>query len=212
MTQAAHYEADLWLRILMGDEAALREAWEYYVPLVRYIASSGKRMNNWPMELDDLVQIGAIGLWQALQRYSFAAGVRFESYAVFRIRGEMVDQMRTQRSRIDRGHVVHFTRWSDLAEEYESSGDPKPHKYEPRLDDPEFAAIDDRDMIESVLRGLSKADADIMRDYYLNGRTLRAIGESRSRSECRIGGILKAAERRARQLPTVRRVMEGVAA
>jgi RNA polymerase sigma factor for flagellar operon FliA len=46
------------------------------------------------VELDDLLQVGLIGLIEAAQRYTRQEGVSFESYAVLRIRGAIYDYLR----------------------------------------------------------------------------------------------------------------------
>jgi RNA polymerase sigma factor for flagellar operon FliA len=46
------------------------------------------------VEVDDLVQAGMIGLLDAITRYEETHGAQFETYAVLRIRGAMLDELR----------------------------------------------------------------------------------------------------------------------
>ncbi len=46
------------------------------------------------VEVDDLVQAGMIGLLDAINRYEETHGAQFETYAVLRIRGAMLDELR----------------------------------------------------------------------------------------------------------------------
>ena len=46
------------------------------------------------VEVDDLIQVGMIGLTDALSRYDAAQGVQFETFATQRIRGAMLDELR----------------------------------------------------------------------------------------------------------------------
>jgi RNA polymerase sigma factor for flagellar operon FliA len=46
------------------------------------------------VELDDLIQVGMMGLAEALSRYEVAQGVQFETFATQRIRGAMLDELR----------------------------------------------------------------------------------------------------------------------
>jgi len=46
------------------------------------------------VELDDLIQVGMIGLTDALSRFDAAQGVQFETFATQRIRGAMLDELR----------------------------------------------------------------------------------------------------------------------
>jgi RNA polymerase sigma factor for flagellar operon FliA len=58
------------------------------------------------VELDDLIQVGMIGLTDAMSRFDTAQGVQFETFATQRIRGAMLDELRGSdwMSRGDRRH------------------------------------------------------------------------------------------------------------
>jgi len=68
-----------------------------YLNLVKYVVAKsavppagGSRM----LESNDLVQLGMIGLLDAIDRFDPARGVKFETYAVTRIRGSIQDELR----------------------------------------------------------------------------------------------------------------------
>jgi len=68
---------------------------EMYLPLVKY---NGERI--WArlpegVELDDLVSAGVFGLMDAIDAFDLSRGVKFETYCVPRIRGAMLDELRT---------------------------------------------------------------------------------------------------------------------
>jgi RNA polymerase sigma factor for flagellar operon FliA len=68
---------------------------ELYLPLVRY---NGERIwSRLPdgVELDDLVSAGTFGLMDAIDAFDLSRGVKFETYCVPRIRGAMLDELRT---------------------------------------------------------------------------------------------------------------------
>jgi len=65
-----------------------------HLPLVRRIAHHMIAKLPPNVELDDLVQVGMIGLTDALSRYEAAQGVQFETFASQRIRGAMLDELR----------------------------------------------------------------------------------------------------------------------
>jgi len=68
---------------------------ERYMPLVRY---NGERIwQRLPdgVELDDLTSAGTFGLMDAIDAYDRDRGVKFETYCVPRIRGAMLDELRT---------------------------------------------------------------------------------------------------------------------
>lgn len=68
---------------------------EKYLPLVKRIA--GRLAISLPQHVDedDLIGYGVFGLLDALERFDLARGVKFETYANLRIRGSMIDGLRT---------------------------------------------------------------------------------------------------------------------
>ena len=65
-----------------------------YSPLVRRLAHQMIAKLPANVEVDDLIQVGMIGLTDALSRYDAAQGVQFETFATQRIRGAMLDELR----------------------------------------------------------------------------------------------------------------------
>lgn len=81
-------------------ETANRGLWklehvEKYLPLVKRI--SGRLAISLPQHVDedDLIGYGVFGLLDALERFDVSRGVKFETYATLRIRGAMIDGLRT---------------------------------------------------------------------------------------------------------------------
>ena len=65
-----------------------------YTPLVRRLAHHMIAKLPPSVELDDLIQVGMIGLTEAIARYEPSQGVQFETFASQRIRGAMLDELR----------------------------------------------------------------------------------------------------------------------
>lgn len=65
-----------------------------YQPLVRRLAHHMMAKLPANVQVDDLIQVGLIGLSEALARYEAAQGVQFETFATQRIRGAMLDELR----------------------------------------------------------------------------------------------------------------------
>ena len=63
-------------------------------PLVRRLAHQMIAKLPANVELDDLIQVGMIGLSDALTRFDVGQGVQFETFATQRIRGAMLDELR----------------------------------------------------------------------------------------------------------------------
>ena len=67
---------------------------QQYSPLVRRLAHQMIAKLPANVEIDDLIQVGMIGLNDALSRFDTAQGVQFETFATQRIRGAMLDELR----------------------------------------------------------------------------------------------------------------------
>ncbi len=65
-----------------------------YQPLVRKLAHHMMAKLPASVQVDDLIQVGLIGLSEALTRYEASQGVQFETFATQRIRGAMIDELR----------------------------------------------------------------------------------------------------------------------
>ncbi len=67
-----------------------------YLGLVHYVVN--KLFKSIPSNVDreDLVHIGVIGLSEALDRYNPYFGIKFETYAIPRIKGAIIDELRKQ--------------------------------------------------------------------------------------------------------------------
>ena len=65
-----------------------------HMPLVRKLAHHMKAKLPPSVEVDDLIQAGMIGLLDAINRYEDNHGAQFETYAVLRVRGAMLDELR----------------------------------------------------------------------------------------------------------------------
>lgn len=66
----------------------------HYSPLIKYVA--GRMQANLPntVEVDDLNQWGLFGLFDAIKKFDLERGLKFETYAVSRIRGAIIDELR----------------------------------------------------------------------------------------------------------------------
>jgi RNA polymerase sigma factor FliA len=87
----------LWQAFGQHRDAALRDRLVlHYAPLVKYVA--GRVGTGLPAHIDiaDLVQSGVFGLWDAIDRFEPERGLKFETYAMQRIRGAILDELRAQ--------------------------------------------------------------------------------------------------------------------
>ncbi len=65
-----------------------------YLGLVKYVVR--KMIKNFPQAIEeqDLYHIGVLGLVEALDRYNPGYGIKFETYAIPRIKGSIIDELR----------------------------------------------------------------------------------------------------------------------
>jgi RNA polymerase sigma factor FliA len=86
----------LWreYRVHKGDKAIRDRLILTYAPLVKYVA--GRLGSGLPAHVDegDLVSYGLLGLIGAIERYDPDRDVKFETYAIARIKGSIIDELR----------------------------------------------------------------------------------------------------------------------
>lgn len=69
---------------------------EEYAPLIKFIAQKIAVRLPSNIELDDLISAGVIGLMDAIDKYDPSRDNKFKTYAEFRIRGAILDELRAQ--------------------------------------------------------------------------------------------------------------------
>lgn len=74
-----------------GDDNAKSTLMEHNMPLIKSII---KRYRNTAIEYDDLIQLGSLGLYKAIMNFDATFGVRFSTYAVPMISGEIKRHIR----------------------------------------------------------------------------------------------------------------------
>lgn len=91
-----------------------------YLPLVKFIAGRIMVKKIPYLDIDDIYQYGVIGLIDAIDRYDPLRGVKFETYASIRIRGEIIDEIRRQ-SWVPRSVVEKITRLNEKREQLKAT-------------------------------------------------------------------------------------------
>lgn len=77
------------------DEASRNRLLEHYLPLVRYAAERLHAKLPDEVDLDDLISAGIFGLMDAVKAFDAGRGVKFETYCAPRIRGAILDELRS---------------------------------------------------------------------------------------------------------------------
>ncbi len=95
MVQIAHHE--VWERCRGNDvQGGRRDLVDIYARIVKYVA--GRMAIGLPhyVEFNDLISAGLLGLIQAIDNFDHKRGIKFETYAIPRIRGAILDELRSQ--------------------------------------------------------------------------------------------------------------------
>jgi RNA polymerase sigma factor for flagellar operon FliA len=87
---------DLWRRYKGEGDASARERLVVaYSPMVKFVA--GRLGAGLPSHVDDadLISYGLMGLIGAIERFDLERGIKFETFAMTRIRGAIIDELRS---------------------------------------------------------------------------------------------------------------------
>ncbi len=223
---------ELWRRFkLEGDEKARDELIYYYIPFVEKIAHKFFIWLPSSVDREDLISNGVLGLITAIDRFRLDTEARFESFAFWRIKGQMLDFLRSkdllsknQRIKIKKmedafgdlekdgqvpteeaiaeklgcsiEEVLELMKLSCLSQTiYLSDSLGEDFSIEDTLGDERNPVdeIDKRLIYEQVLdriKGFSEKEQQILQLYFLEGFTLKEIGEILSLSESRVSQML----------------------
>ena len=85
----------LWQQYIDGRSPDVRRTLiESYAPLARYVVDRLNLMPGAALEYDDLLSQAVVGLIDAVYRFDPTRGIKFETYAYYRIRGAVMDMLR----------------------------------------------------------------------------------------------------------------------
>jgi RNA polymerase sigma factor FliA len=87
---------ELWKEFKANGESATRERLIlHYAPLVKYVA--GRVGVGLPPNIEqaDLVSYGIFGLIDAIEKFDLSRAIKFETYAISRIKGAIIDELRS---------------------------------------------------------------------------------------------------------------------
>lgn len=87
---------NLWDAFASGDPMAREKLLTENLSLVHHVARQLSKALAAPADFDELVSCGTIGLMNALEAFEPARGLAFSTFAVPRIRGAILDELRRQ--------------------------------------------------------------------------------------------------------------------
>ena len=79
-----------------GDQKTRNALVECYVHIVRFVAERIFSKLPSSVDFDDLTSAGVFGLFNAIDGYDFERGTKFETYCATRVRGAILDELRSQ--------------------------------------------------------------------------------------------------------------------
>jgi RNA polymerase sigma factor FliA len=199
---------ELWFA--SRDQRARDRIIEHYSPLVKFVA--GRVGAGLPSSVDpgDLVSAGVFGLIDAVERFDPERGVKFETFAVPRIRGAVFDGLRSLdwvprsvRSREIAGHLkisgTEFQKWlvaiasttvGPLDRALVAGAEPRSLAGE--TPDSPSAVVEEsevRRLVRQEVRRLPEREKLVMSLYYDEGLTLAEIGSVLGVTESRVSQI-----------------------
>jgi RNA polymerase sigma factor for flagellar operon FliA len=86
----------LWARFAASDEEARNELLTEHLSLVHHVARQLSRTLAAEADFDELVSAGTMGLMSAIDAFDVSRGLAFSTFAVPRIRGAILDELRRQ--------------------------------------------------------------------------------------------------------------------
>ena len=89
-------EQSLWTAFATGDERARNALIAKHLSLVHHVARQLARTLPAETNLDELVSSGSLGLMNAIDAFDVSRGLAFSTFAVPRVRGEILDDLRRQ--------------------------------------------------------------------------------------------------------------------
>lgn len=202
---------ELWRRYReTGDPGARRQLLELYLGLVHHVAREINRRAR-AAELDDLLSAGTFGLTRALDSFDPSRGLAFGTYAVRRIRGAILDDLRS-RDWTPRALTAKARRLqvATTALEYRLGRSPRPEEVAAQLDidvstywrwrddtDSRTAVSSVRTLRAAIAR-LPEKDRTVIALYYYQDLSLRQIAEVMHLTESRASQIRHRALQRLR--------------
>jgi RNA polymerase sigma factor (sigma-70 family) len=138
---------------------------ELYGGWVKRVALLLKARMPWA-DLDELLQWGAIGMLESMQRFDPSLGVEFQAFAMRRVRGTMINGLRRE-GRLRRGEAVFDSEVVDNAAVSDGSSPEDPLA--------QLLRLDDHSSLEAALRLLSKLEYQVLALHYYNEMNNREI-------------------------------------
>lgn len=156
-----------------------------YTNLVHYVIHNSKFMNLNVVEEKDFFQFGVEGLSEAIDRFDPDFGTKFETYAIQRIRGKIIDELRKLQIKPranyqnqDPNKVVYRNVSIDQPFDSEDGftlSDIIPSEYE--LPDDEYHSLERKELLVQAIKDLNERDRLIITLYYYEHMNYKEVSK-----------------------------------
>ncbi len=179
-----------------------------HLPLVHFLAKKLKQKLPHNVDYDDLVSAGVVGLLCAVDRFDQSRNVKFKTYAEFRIRGAMIDELRDldiltrgRRQKVKESeekayHCSHQVTAPSEGEfgrvlSFEDAVIKRQIRNNTNLDASLDSAItnSDNELLAKAMGELGEREGKILKLYYYEEKTLRQIGQSMGLCQARVSQL-----------------------
>ena len=176
---------ELWFKFKNDPTPVLRkQIIMNYVNLVHYVIHHSKFSTNSILDDRDYFQYGIEGLNEAIDRFDPDYGTKFETYAIQRIRGKIIDELRKLQSKMKTGYGENTTQSFHSYISINNSPDEEEgftlSEVIPNNDDPITTSVEKNEMKEylmDAIKELSERDRLIITLYYFENLNYKEIGE-----------------------------------
>ncbi len=166
-----------------------------YTNLVHYVIQNSHFINLNVVEEKDFFQFGVEGLSEAIDRFDPDFGTKFETYAIQRIRGKIIDELRKlqikPRNNFDEKGNKKFTNIS-LDNNYNSDDGYSLHELipseEPKPEE-QYQKLEQKELLAKAIKELSERERLIISLYYYENLNYKEISEVLDVSVSRISQL-----------------------
>ena len=188
---------ELWFSFKKDPTPVLRkQIIMTYVNLVHYVIHHSKFSTNSILDDRDYFQYGIEGLNEAIDRFDPEYGTKFETYAIQRIRGKIIDELRKLQSKIKTGYGENATQSFNSYVSINNSPDEEEgftlSEVIPNDDEPVSTSVEKNEMKEylmSAIKELNERDRLIITLYYFENLNYKEIGELMNITVSRVSQI-----------------------
>ncbi len=177
--------SELWIEFKRNPSTDLKkQIIVKYVNLVHYVVHHFKFAPNQILDERDYFQYGIEGLNEAVDRFDPEYGTKFETYAIQRIRGKIIDELRKLQSKykVDTGEAIIESFYSSVSIDHSNDDDEGITLAEVIPSDNESASSviekdEMKELLVNAINELSERDRTILGLYYYEELNYKEIAE-----------------------------------